>query len=66
MVTGEASRDPEPQPDTPAVEARPQGGVNGGTARAKKLAGRHGTPESQSTETLPRSPLRFTRPADSA
>ncbi len=36
MATGEAPREPEPQPETPATEARRKGGK----ARAKKVSPR--------------------------
>jgi len=38
MATGETPRDPEPKPDTPAIQARRKGGRKGGKARAKKLS----------------------------
>ncbi len=38
MATGAAPRDPEPQPDSPAIRARRKGGLKGGKARAKKLS----------------------------
>jgi hypothetical protein len=37
MATGAAPRDPEPQPETPAIQARRKGGRRGGKMRAKKL-----------------------------
>jgi hypothetical protein len=38
MATGEAPRDPESAPMTPATEARRKGGLRGGKARARKLS----------------------------
>lgn len=40
MATGEAPRDPEPQPETPTIRARRKGGKKGGKARARKLSAR--------------------------
>lgn len=40
MATGQAPKDPEPQPDTPATAARRKGGRKGGRARAKTLSNR--------------------------
>ncbi len=37
MATGNAPRDPEPQPDSPVIDARRKGGRKGGKARAKQL-----------------------------
>jgi hypothetical protein len=43
MATGEAARDPEPKPETPATEARRKGGLKGGKARARALSARKRT-----------------------
>jgi hypothetical protein len=43
MATGAAPRDPEPNPETPATEARRKGGLKGGKARANKLSARKRT-----------------------
>ncbi len=40
MATGAVPRDPEPQPETAATQARRKGGLRGGKARAKKLSAR--------------------------
>lgn len=40
MATGTVPRDPVPQPDTPTIKAKRQGGVKGGAARAKRLPAR--------------------------
>jgi len=38
IATGEAPRDPEPQPETPATSGRQMGEQKGGKARARKLS----------------------------